>query len=83
MYQIPLIEVIAESLSCGAGTKKASEIYMNIIMQTGRESAIWLGDEIPQLKNIPDTVAEGIKKIKNNSFDIVYGFDGKYGKIVL
>ena len=83
VYQIPLIEVIAESLSCGAGTKKASEIYMNIIMQTGRESAIWLGDEIPQLKDIPDAVAEGIKKIKNNSFDIIYGFDGKYGKIVL
>ena len=83
VYQIPLIEVIAESLSCGAGTKKASGIYMKIIMQTGRESAIWLGNEIPELKDIPDEVSEGIKKIKNNSFDIIYGFDGKYGKIVL
>ena len=83
VYQIPLIEVIAESLSCGAGTKKASEIYMNIIMQTGRESSIWLGDEIPQLHGIPDSVIEGIRRIKNNTFDIIYGFDGKYGKIVL
>ena len=83
VYQIPLIEVIAGSLSCGTGTKKASEIYMKIIMQAGRESAIWLDDEIPEIKGIPDEVSEGIKKIKNNSFDIVYGFDGKYGKIVL
>ncbi len=83
VYQIPLIEVIAESLSCGAGTKKASEIYMNIIMQAGRESAIWLEDDLPPLKNIPDAVTEGISRIKNNTFDIVYGFDGKYGRIVL
>ena len=83
VYQIPLIEVIAESLSCGAGTKKAADIYMNIIMQTGRESSIWLGDEMPELKGVPDEVCEGIKRIKNNSFDIVYGFDGKYGRIIL
>ena len=83
VYQIPLIEVIAESLGCGAGTKKASEIYMNIIRQIGRESSLWLGNEIPVLSGIPESVINGIVRIKNNSYDIIYGFDGKYGRIVL
>jgi PHP family Zn ribbon phosphoesterase len=82
VYQIPLVEVIGASLGFGAGSKKVTEIYHEIIKQAGKESTIWLEDEIPEFRNMPEQVTEGIFKIKKNSFKIEYGFDGKYGRIV-
>ena len=83
VYQIPLIEVVAESLKCGAGTKRAVDNYMKIISQVGRESHIWLENDTPPFHDVPAEITEGIDKIKKNRFDIVYGFDGKYGRIVI
>lgn len=82
VYQIPLIEVIAESLKCGINTAKAESVYLEIIRQAGRESAIWLEKDMLSLKGIPEKVLEGIEKIKTENYSVEYGFDGKYGKII-
>ena len=83
VYQMPLIEIIAASLGCGAGSKKASDLYIKIAGQAGNESNLWFGDADAALKGVPDAVAEGIRAVKENRFKIKYGFDGQYGQILL
>ena len=83
VYQIPLIEVVAESMGCGAGSRKAADIYLEITRQAGNESRIWLEDGPVSFSNIPSCVLDGIKAVKENRFRIRYGFDGQYGKIEL
>ncbi len=82
IYQIPLVEVIAGSIKCGSSSKKVIDIYSSIISQTGKESSIWLEEGILNLTEIPDEVREGVNRIKNGSYNIEYGFDGKYGRII-
>lgn len=82
VYQIPLVEIIAESLKCGAGSKKASELYTKIVGRAGRESDIWFEEECVDFRDIPEDVVRGIRCIKENKFKIKYGFDGQYGKII-
>jgi len=82
IYQIPLVEVIAESLKCGSGTKRVTDIYLEIIRQAGRESSIWLERGELDLKGIPVEVTEGINRIKTGRYTVNYGFDGKYGRII-
>lgn len=83
VYQIPLIEVIAGSLGCGTGSKKAADIYLRAAEQAGNESNIWFEDGLNALTDIPSGVLEGIRAVKENRFRIRYGFDGQYGKIEL
>ena len=83
VYQMPLIEIIAASLGCGALSKKASDLYIKITAQVGTESHLWFQDGTVDLKGIPDVVVEGIKAVKENRFKIKYGFDGQYGQILL
>ena len=83
VYQMPLIEIIASSLGCGAGSKKASDLYMKIASQAGTESNIWFQNGDSALTGIPDVVVEGIRCVKENRFKIKYGFDGQYGQILL
>ena len=83
VYQMPLIEIIAASLGCGPGCKKASDLYINITAQVGNESNLWFQDGNVVLKGIPDMVVEGIRAVKENKFRIKYGFDGQYGQILL
>ncbi|MDX9800172.1 MAG: hypothetical protein RBT69_02405 [Spirochaetia bacterium] len=83
VYQIPIVEVIAECLKCGSGTKKVIDIYLEIIRQAGRESSIWLEKGDLAFKNIPDEVTAGINRIRGGDYSVEYGFDGKYGRIVL
>ena len=83
VYQMPLIEIIAASLDCGAGSKKAADLYIKIAGQAGNESNLWFQDGEVALKGIPDVVIEGIKAVKENRFKIKYGFDGQYGQILL
>lgn len=83
VYQIPVVEVIAECLKCGSGTKKVIDIYLEIIRQAGRESSIWLEKGELSFRNIPNEVTEGINRIRRGDYSVEYGFDGKYGGIVL
>ncbi len=83
IYQIPLVEIIGESLGCGSGSKKVTDIYLDIIGQAGRESSIWLEKGALSLKGIPSEVTEGINRIRNGEYSVEYGFDGKYGRILL
>lgn len=83
VYQMPLIEIIAASLGCGAGSKKAEDLYIKITAQVGTESNLWFQDGEVALQGIPDVVAEGIRTVKENRFRIKYGFDGQYGQILL
>ncbi|MCQ2603469.1 MAG: endonuclease Q family protein [Spirochaetia bacterium] len=83
VYQIPLIEIIAESLGCGCGSGKAVRLYEKITGQIGRESNIWFDDGLLGIRDVPDEVLEGIIAVKENRFRIKYGFDGQYGQILL
>ncbi len=83
VYQMPLIEIIAASLGCGCGSKKASELYIKIAGQVGTESNLWLQEGKVELQGVPDVVLEGIRTVKENRFKIKYGFDGQYGQILL
>jgi len=82
VYQIPLIEIIAKTLNCGVKTKRAEKLYIETVSKAGKESNIWLENMDDDLKKaIPEDLYRSIKRIKENDFKIVPGFDGQYGSI--
>lgn len=82
VYQIPLVEVIAESLGLGSSSKKVTQLYLETIERAGRESSIWLEDSGIDFAGLPPEIAEGVERIKKGNYTVEYGFDGKYGRIL-
>lgn len=82
IYQIPLIEIIAEVLGTGVTSQKAMKLYIDIVSYIGKESSLWLTDAETELSGrVPDEIIHAVRKIKHNKMSVIYGFDGKYGKI--
>lgn len=81
---IPLPEILSEILDCGAGSKKVSAAYEELLAR--------LGPEIPVLMEVPpETVdraggpllAEAIRRMRKGRVFREEGYDGEYGVIRL
>lgn len=89
IHLIPLVEVIANSLSLKSITSsKVTKIYEEIIRQFTTEIGLWLAseEEIRELldKYIPAKTLNAILAIKDERFEFnPPGYDGEYGKLVI
>lgn len=81
---VPLIEAIAFVNGTSSSSKKANEIYYNLIKQFGNEFNILLNISPEDLsKHVSEKTVDFIVKMRKGDVKFVPGFDGVYGKPIL
>lgn len=79
---IPLDEIIAEAKGVKKGTKQVESEYMNLVNMFGSEFNLLVNVEEKDLfSNLPEKIAEGIKRVREKKVEILPGYDGEYGII--
>ncbi len=76
---VPLIEIIAESLSQTTYSKKVKDTYAAMIDSLGSEFAILLKVPIEDISKYSQKVAEGVLKVRKSEIVVEPGYDGLYG----
>ncbi len=84
VHLVPLLEIIAESLHVGVGSKKVMALYEQMITRLGPELGILLEVSLADIKRIVgERVCQGIEKVRMRNIEITPGFDGEYGKVTI
>lgn len=79
---VPLPNIIADYLAMGRNSKRVQGLFMDIIKQAGSEFQVLLDLPLVELKKImPDILAEGIIKMRQNKIRLIPGYDGQYGHV--
>jgi uncharacterized protein (TIGR00375 family) len=77
---VPLLEIIAESMSSTVSSQRVIDIYNQLCKKFGSEIAVLLKASIINIeKEAGEKIAEGIKKVRSGEIVILPGFDGQYG----
>ena len=80
---VVLEEIIAAAMHKGVSTKAVQSEYVRLT-DNATEFSILLQMDIPSLRKITSqTVAQAIQKVRDGNLEIIPGFDGEYGKILL
>jgi uncharacterized protein (TIGR00375 family) len=78
---IPLPDIIANYFSMGRSSKRVTDLFFNIIQAAGNEFKVLLDLSLVELKKImPEILAEGIIRMRDNKIEVISGFDGQYGR---
>ncbi len=79
---IPLPEIIAEGLKCGAGTKKVNALYFSLLEQLGSEFTILMDSPLDDIERAgTPLIREAIARMRAGKVHIAPGYDGEFGKI--
>jgi uncharacterized protein (TIGR00375 family) len=79
---IPLPEIIAEGLKCGANTKKVNTQYLSLLEQLGSEFAILMDVPLDDIERAgTPLIREAISRMREGRVHIAPGFDGEFGKV--
>jgi PHP family Zn ribbon phosphoesterase len=79
---VPLLEIIAESLGVGVGSKKVGALYQALIEKCGDELTILLHTPIARIeKDFGSSLAEAIRKVRKGDISIHPGYDNVYGVV--
>ncbi len=83
-HSVQLIEIIAEALGTGPTSVKAGRCYEEILSHGISELDLLLEMSLEQAaKAVPPKVLEGIRRVREGNIDIIPGFDGEYGKVLI
>ena len=81
---VPLPEVLAELLGCGAATKKVAALYEKILSGIGPELEILMLAPLPQIEaEGGPLLAEAVRRMREGRVIRQEGYDGEYGVIRL
>ncbi len=81
---IPLEEIIAQALGINPSSKKVKNIYDKLIKSLGNELKILQEIPLEDIKKIGgEILAYGIKKMRKGEVEVIPGYDGVYGKIIV
>jgi len=81
---VPLPNIIANYFGMGRTSKRVQSLYLDIINKADNEFKILLDLSEDELNKImPEDLAQGIIKMRNNNIYIEPGFDGQYGKVLV
>jgi len=79
---VPLIEIVAESLSMTVASQKVKTVFDEVCAKLGSEIEILFKVPIPEIsKAAGERIAEGIAKVRSGDIVIKPGFDGQYGVV--
>ncbi|MBU1202661.1 endonuclease Q family protein [Patescibacteria group bacterium] len=79
---VPLPSLIADYFGMGRSSKRVQNLFLDIIGQAGNEFKVLLDLDFSELKKImPENLAQGIIRMRQNKIKLNPGFDGQYGTI--
>ncbi len=78
---IPLPDIIADFYNVNRSSKKVEALFTEIISQASNEFRVLLDLDLAELKKImPEVLAQGIIRSRENKIRLIPGFDGQYGQ---
>ena len=81
---VPLAELIAHVLGKGVNTKTVTTAYDSMLERYGTELDILLEHPIDDMAaETPDGVLEAITNMRAGNVELIPGYDGEFGKVVL
>lgn len=81
---VPLMEIIAEALKVGAGSKQVASVYEQLVNTFDNEFNILLKTPLSEMGKVADAkVVEGIKKVRSGDISIKPGYDGVFGEVMI
>lgn len=79
---VPLIEILAESLSVMPGSLKVLSTFDEMVAKFGSELNILIKTPISDIEKVFGAkISEGIKKVRKQDISVDPGFDGEFGKV--
>lgn len=79
---VPLVELIADDVSRGSGTKGVVTEYNRLIQELGSEFEILVSTGLDALEKVAgEKMARSIMKARAGDVEVEPGFDGVYGKV--
>lgn len=79
---VPLPEVIAASLGCGAASKKVQKPYDLLRREIGPELFILREAPLSAIQQYGGAcVAEGVRRLRKGEVEVHPGYDGEYGRV--
>jgi len=79
---VPLPNIIADYFGMGRASKRVQNLFLGIVEAAGNEFNVLLDLKRKELvKIMPEILAEGILKMRDNKININPGFDGQYGTV--
>jgi len=82
-YQIPLKQILAQVMKCGASAKKVDRRYFSLIERFGPEFHLLQHVRIDEIFRFDETLAAAIQAMRENRVRRIPGYDGVYGEIIL
>lgn len=81
---VPLLEIIAESLSSTVSSEKSKNLFDKMCEVLGNEMEILLRSPDDDIKRVGgEKVLEGILRVRKGNIAVEPGFDGEYGKVAI
>jgi uncharacterized protein (TIGR00375 family) len=81
---VPLVEIIGLTLGLGKETKTVERKYRDLISRLGPEFEILLNVAYEDIQKVSDSsIAEGIKRVREEKIAVTPGYDGVFGEVSL
>lgn len=78
---VPLPEILAEILQCGAASRRARDIYVKMLRDLGPELDILCNAPLESIYAAFEPLGEAIARTRRGDVRKIAGYDGQFGKI--
>jgi uncharacterized protein (TIGR00375 family) len=79
---VPLLEIVAESLSSTVASQKSKDLYAKLCSELESELHVLLRAQVAAIEKVGGMkVAQGITKVREGAIAIDPGYDGEYGVV--